>query len=420
MRSIFISCVLLLASEWASAAAFQVLELGASQQGSSNAGTAVSDDASVSFLNPAAMQNIKGHELSLAATYLDAHAGFKPLVMTRGGVDRLGNTQHNSIADKKLVIPQFYYVLPLSNDMRFGFSMTAPYGLESEYPNESAARYFATFSSVHTYNANPALSYQVDPKWSVGAGVNVQYVEADLNSMFAAGANDVAVKNSGNDWGVGWNAGVQFTPNARAKLGLSYRSKISYNLSGDTKVYAPTAAALAVAAGLGIADGDANVNITLPESAIFSGSYDLTPQLKLLGDVQWTRWSRVKEIDLFFGPQQRLKSILTKYYDTYRLAAGLQYQYNSKLRLRAGLAKDQSPVSSRYRTARIPDNDRTWTSFGLGYRYNENWNIDAAYSFVHIRGSTVNESDATLNHTLFAKYKSFAQLVGLQVGYRFS
>ena len=64
-----------------------------------------------------------------------------------------------------------------------------------------------------------------------------------------------------------------------------------------------------------------------------------------------------------------------------RYAVGLIHEYSSKLKLRAGLAVDNTPVpDEQARTPRTPDVDRKWASVGLGYQVSESMYIDAAYS----------------------------------------
>jgi long-chain fatty acid transport protein len=42
-----------------------------------------------------------------------------------------------------------------------------------------------------------------------------------------------------------------------------------------------------------------------------------------------------------------------------RYSIGANYQYNKKLKLRAGVAFDEKAINDQYRTARTPSNDRT-------------------------------------------------------------
>jgi long-chain fatty acid transport protein len=67
--------------------------------------------------------------------------------------------------------------------------------------------------------------------------------------------------------------------------------------------------------------------------------------------------------------------------DSYRVGLGMQYQYTDALRLRAGVAYDQSPVrKAEDRTVRLPDSDRTWLAVGFNYKLTKQTSIDAGYA----------------------------------------
>ena len=402
------------------AANFQISEFGAVPMGTANAGTAVLADPSVQYFNPAAMPLIHHQVLSIATTVIAPKISFNPTLMLRGGVDHLAGSTAESPAQDAFV-PMFYYVQPLKNRrMHWGVSLTVPYAMQTKYAEDAASRYFATHSSITALNLNPAGSYQWIPgKLSVGFGLNLQHLEADLNSMFAAGIHDIDVKNEGSALEHGWNVGVLFRPMASVRLGVSQRSRISQHVRGKTRVEGDPAAT-AVAAGLGIADGPAKINFTLPEMTILSAAYQMSPKWQILGDLQITHWHRIQALDLFFGPQQRKKSILTRYKNTHRWAIGSSYQYDPRWQLRAGYAQDHSPVSSQYRRARIPDNDRIWYSFGISYRYSKPWQFDLAYSHIAIRDATIKEFDPVLDHRLNAHYTAQANLYAAQVAYYFT
>ena len=99
------------------------------------------------------------------------------------------------------------------------------------------------------------------------------------------------------------------------------------------------------------------------------------------------------------------------------LSLGLDYYLNDTWTVRLGTAYDQSPVSSaKYRTARIPDGNRIWTSVGLSYRYKQ-VQLDLGYSHMFIKaGKTHNVSSGS---ELNAKYTSHSNLVGAQLQYDF-
>ena len=101
---------------------------------------------------------------------------------------------------------------------------------------------------------NPSVAFKVNDAFSVGAGVNWQRVQADLtkavNYSFIASAGGIpGVPNNtegtnditGNDSAWGFNLGVLFEPTANTDVGLTYRSAISYTLSGNVSYQGRTA-----------------------------------------------------------------------------------------------------------------------------------------------------------------------------------
>jgi long-chain fatty acid transport protein len=80
--------------------------------------------------------------------------------------------------------------------------------------------------------------------------------------------------------------------------------------------------------------------------------------------------------------------------DTWRFSLGVDYRYNSNWTFRAGTAFDQSPIpDAEHRTARIPGDDRIWTSLGFGYQWTESLGIDLAYSHLFVDEPKINNGE---------------------------
>ena len=67
----------------------------------------------------------------------------------------------------------------------------------------------------------------------------------------------------------------------------------------------------------------------------------------------------------------------------------------TRLSLRGGVAYDETPVSDAYRTARIPDGDRTWMAFGGQYRVSDRSTFDFGYAHLFIRDTHINKTEGT-------------------------
>ena len=102
---------------------------------------------------------------------------------------------------------------------------------------------------------------------------------------------------------------------------------------------------------------------------------------------------------------------------------GITYQLDQRWTLKSGIAKDFSPVNNKYRSARIPANDRTWLTVGGHYQANDTWSIDFATGVMFMKESSVHDNEynvqnvALFNNYYQADYNINAYVVSLQFNY---
>ena len=110
----------------------------------------------------------------------------------------------------------------------------------------------------------------------------------------------------------------------------------------------------------------------------------------------------------FDNPVQPTDVTKENWHDTWFFALGATWRPLDQLTLRTGVAFDQSPTTDRYRTPRIPDADRYWLSFGLGWRPARWASVDLGYSHIWVDDSKVSLTAAdpgnALRGGLTAKY----------------
>ena len=97
------------------------------------------------------------------------------------------------------------------------------------------------------------------------------------------------------------------------------------------------------------------VSVELPNTMSAAVSQMVNDRLQLLGDFTWMGWSNIQALSV---RSDVTGSVLSHeplgFKDTYRVGVGTQYQYSDTLRLRAGVAWDQSPTrKSTDRTVRL-------------------------------------------------------------------
>lgn len=422
---------LLLPASMACASGFAIIEQSVSGLGTAFAnGAATAEDASALYFNPATMTLIEGQQVVTALHVIVPSAKFnKQTAVNRNGVPISGDNGGNG--GVLGLVPNLYYTNNLGNGLAFGLGINAPFGLATDYGRDWAGRYQAVESDVRTININPAIAYQINDKLSLGAGVNAQYIEATLSSMVdatgaASSAQDVFVENKADDWSYGFNLGLTYQATKTTRLAASYRSEINHELEGDTRTEVPTAIS-GIPVGPGTTLGDlfqnqgVNGKIDLPASASLSINHQANEKLTLLADVSWTGWSSFKELTFNFegagiGGNSSTTTV-ENWDDSWRYSIGAIYQYNDALKLRGGLAYDQTPISSdKFRTPRIPGEDRTWLTFGAGYQFSELIGADFAYAHLFVPDASINKSNnLTSEGSLVGEYESNVNIFSAQI-----
>ena len=433
------------------AAGFSISENSASGMGSAFAGaSAIAEDASTTFFNPAGLSKLKGNQVVLAGHFVSASAEF-----TNNG-SALFTTAPISGANEdgaeSSFIPNFYYANQLNDQWTFGLGVNAPFGSKTEYSDTWVGRYHATKSEITTININPSASFKVNDKLSVGFGVNVQYIEATLANKLDSdaicngaplsgllgacaasgltGANignaafDSSQSLTGDDWSLGWNVGLLYDITDATRLGLAYRSNVEHTLTGNVDFTLNSnflnALTLASLNNSVFIDTGISAGVDLPETLSLSLYHNVNSKWSILADATWTKWKRFDKIVIdFSNPVQSSSTIPENWENSLRYSLGTNYQADSKWVYRLGVALDETPIATAAdRTPRIPGNDRLWLSFGLGYKTSDSFGIDVAYAHVFLDDTPINNTNV-FGHTLTGSYESSADILSAQFNWKF-
>jgi len=433
------------------ASGFQSFEQSASGLGTAYAGSAArANDAATEFTNPAGMTRLDHAVVAVSGVVVAAHSDFTPSFASNqfgpGPIFQIPNSNTENILGPN-PLPALHIVAPIiPHKLAFGFGITVPFGLETDYGKSSSARYLATESKLQVINFNPSIAYQVTKQLSLGLGFDVQYMKANLDQQYdAAGFVDIgspsldtdgSVNVEASDWGIGWNAGIlyQFSPHTRA--GLAYRSSVHHHLTGDVNVTIPGALApndIDSLKSIGFVNGDASSSLTLPATTTLSLYHDINNVVSVMGSITYTQWDSIQDLVIDsssnLGNQSGTGSktvIHENFRNTWHAAIGATFQATQKLKLRTGVAYDETPVQDEFRTARLPDSDRYWFAFGAGYQVNKHLTADIGYAHVFIKNANINEfqplSPATPT-TVFklegSYHNNYANLFGAQLSWHF-
>ena len=250
----------------------------------------------------------------------------------------------------------------------------------------------------------------------------------------AAGQGEGTATITGSDSAWGYNFGALFNVDEKTRVGVAYRSKITYTLSGTvafsgnrpsaatlTPVLGATAAA-AVAAGIAAAtaNGDVTLPISMPDNFSISGFHQLNDKWDIMADATRTGWGTFQQLKIDRTSGANVQTVQENWKNTWRVALGATHHYNEQWLSRIGVAYDQSPVPDANRTARIPDNNRTWIAFGGQYKFSQASVVDFGYAHLFVKDATMADNQAASGKgNLVGTYKNSVDILSVQYAYSF-
>ena len=442
----------------AQAGAFALSDQSPSAIATSFAGVAATaDDPSTFFFNPAGMAYLGGVQSESVYTYIKPQADFsnkgsaysfgEPIGGSTGGGGARGASISAGYLTARVLDSEKY------GQLSFGIGETVPFGLAVDYDPNWVGRYDSLRSELRTLDYGFSAAY----KWhfiSVGAGFDAQYASAVLSNAidfgllgfanhipgFAPGNADGSVRLEGSDVSYGFNVGgiVEYLQPGwipglgLGKLGVSYRSGITQDLSGRAtfRNVPPIFREISPA----FEGQAAEATLKLPEVYNFSIAQDFLHHFTLLGTLTWTRWGRLQAIPITFSnpvtqaslisnPLLNTPGIATGYKDAFRYSGGLEYRLlNDRLTLRIGGGYDETPVPNEgVRSSRVPDGDRILVSTGVKYHvldfnspiFRARVGADVEIAYLHEFVSTeplINTVD-TSGHVLHGSYNEHVDVV---------
>jgi len=441
-----VASALLMMAGGAAASGFALIEQSASGMGNAFAGgAAVAEDASTIFFNPAGMSRLNGKQIAVAAHAIKPSAKFAGTAGTSLAPFQTAGIGNGGDAGGWALVPNAYFAMEVNPQTRIGLGLNAPFGLQTNYDANWMGRFQGIKSKIQTINLNPSVSYQVSDAVSLGAGLNYQHISGELSGMtnypasvyakvLAAGAGAAAAAAAaapfanaqgvntltGSDSAWGYNLGALFNLSPQTRVGVAYRSRIKYNLSG-TVSFAGVPAALAASFPVQAV----TLAITMPDSFSLSAFHQVDDKWDVMADATWTGWSVFQQLNVLRTNGTPLGTATPENWkDTWRVAVGSNYHYNESWTARMGVAYDQAPVSDQFRTVRIPDNNRFWLSLGGQYKPSKESAFDFGYSHLFVSSSTLNQS-AAANPDLAGKgylvgsYNNSVDILSMQYTHNF-
>jgi long-chain fatty acid transport protein len=283
------------------AAGFALFEQGSKGNAVGGAFAATADDPSAMFYNPAGNAFIDHFTLE--------GGGFAILRPTRD-LDGLspypGAGYHAEMSNALYGIGHGYAVLPLSKDVKLSVGFWTPNGLGVPWdnPDTFAGRYISQRVDLRQLSVSAQLAVKLSDWLAIGAGPEVRFTDVRLSrnipavNPFTQKVVDIAhvsVVSEGTPVKVGFAAGLLVKPCERVRFGISYHSHMDVDLEGPATFGQISTGSpqfdAAVAQSLPFGKGArARTTIQFPSVTMFGIAYELTPNLTLEADGNYTTW----------------------------------------------------------------------------------------------------------------------------------
>ncbi|QIG48386.1 TonB-dependent receptor [Nordella sp. HKS 07] len=386
---LFASTVMTTTSMAATAAAggFAVRAQSAYGEGSSFAGMAAPEHSISSlFWNPAAATIVTGItvEGNLAVVFPNSELDVDPTLST---LTTLGITGTGGDVGETGIVPTTYFATPLTDKVYLGVSVTAPFGLASSSNEPWVGMFSHLEADALSLNVSPILGIKLNDMFSIAFGTQIQYFEIDIKTALAPTASPPRQRLEGDDVGVGFVAGVTYTPLDGTIVGIGYRSKLKYSLQGSQSFDIPIVTSIgAIPAGT----FPVSAEVTLPESISIGVRQRVNETFTVMAGMEWTNWSRMQIVPLKGSPAG--SSLTFNYEDGWIFSLGADYNINNDLTFRAGLSYEITPTIDQARSMRLPDADRIWASVGASYKCDERLSIDVGYTHLFVEDAPVDET----------------------------
>ncbi|MFZ2957038.1 MAG: outer membrane protein transport protein [Candidatus Ozemobacteraceae bacterium] len=422
------------------AAGYAIKEHSVPALGHAFAGTAAgAHDLTDSFFNPATLILASDDTAAFAFTSINVQAEMTDGAATNAAGKVIPGGKGNKDVGADAIVPAFFYAREKTPDLKFGFSLTAPWGLSSKNPAGWVGRYQAIDSAVKTMNFSPAMARRINERWTWGAGLQLQQMDANLTAAIdygtvgamlgkktTPGTLDGFYDMKGNAWGYGLNLGCLYQPDPKSRIGLAWRSQVKHKLKGETEFFydaAGVGSAIAGAKGL-LKKPGTTADVTTPDVISLGWWHQMNPKWDIVADATFTRWSVFKELRAHFDDPNQPDAVTEENWkDTFFFSLGTTYRTNGPWLFRLGAACEQSPVPDATRNPRIPDSDRTWLSCGLGYQASRNISFDLGYAHFWMKNAPINllstSAGNALRGNLTGTFENAIDLLGVQANIAF-
>jgi long-chain fatty acid transport protein len=350
--------------------------------------TAVADDGSAVFYNPAGISQIDDTSIEGGVAFLSPELRYTTL----GGA--------TETSTKRAVAPALFMTHRLTDRLSAGLGLYAPYARDAEFPDDLANGFASQRSKIVRTDLGAVVSYQASDTFSIGGGLVAGYSQLDRSIPAGPG---LRINDKMDGVGVGGIVGLLWKAGDHFKAGVTYRTEMRVDHDGNRTI---------VAGGMPTTS-NARAVVRYPASLGLGIAFILSENLTLALDADWTAWSSMDQVTTRTDAWPDSTTPLNAR-DTWDIRIGAEYRLPAGWAVRAGYACAQGAFPSTTIIPAQPDENGQEIGLGIG-RTTGAWRVDLAYHYAVTR-----ETNASANINGYnGKYNIDQHLVGLTAEYGF-
>ncbi len=383
-RLVYILVLFFAMSPLALANGLNLNSLGSRALSMGGAFVGLADDYSAIFWNPAGMSQFSTRYLGFYGTDVIPSGSYLLQVPTQAGLLTVVDAKTQN---KHYLSGLLAYYQPIADNLVAGIGIYIPSGLGAswdgnDFRNYSNGQTYQWESKVGAVTFSPGASYRINDMIAVGAALNINYGMFSLQRWagtteipeppyeFDLGQYDMNL----NGWGIGATFGVLVKINDMLSAGATLRTPSRIRFSGDASI-----SNLELLGYPSSSEAETeSPHLTFP--LWIAGGVAFRPLSKLIvtGDVQWTKWSTLDQVELnFIDPFWSLFMISSggnimhlEWKDALQVRFGAEYMLRENLALRAGYYYDPTPAPDKTMNVLLPNFAFNAFTLGVGYSLN--------------------------------------------------
>lgn len=371
----------------------------------STMGTAVVNDATAAYNNPAALSLLKNTQIIGLDTRAEFHGQFTGQVtQPRSGFNQAGTSTSKS----NYYLPSGYLGVPASDRFFLGLAVLAN-NFNRDLDQNSVLRYILSDNNIQAVDVVPAMAFKLTSYLSVGAGLN--YSQANFLFTPITGfpsAPDTQTQNTADATAWGEDVGLLLTPSRATQIGFNYRGAMTYHFNGTSQLESNPA----------FTANNFSFDYWTPARYVLSINQFLSRSLGLIGTVQWIKWDifdelHVKNIVTEIGANPIIIANATDplhFHNAWVYTVGGYYRLSPKWIIRTAGSYVQSPGNPELQ---ITEGDNIIIGSSIGYKLSKVFSIDASYAHAFIENQKITVQNAT--NTINGINKGYRDSVSLKL-----